>query len=312
MKCKLSFFLLGPLWLLSSYAYAMGPERTADSTANPPTILWKITGPACPKPSYLLGTDHLVDAEWLFEYPEMQKVIDSTEFILTEAFSTEPPATLSTRPKNSLKALPLLTPKQYTTLDSFFVARVGEGINGNEDAQNMSVAEMEAAILMTLVAHTKGANGVTKSMDLDLVKFYQKLGRKGDRLDRMKTTAFDSTSIEQARQYLTRSLRYIEGSDQPGWTIYGKEGGKKDVARYRSMRIDYKLEERANFSTTADFDFIPMDVRNREWMSKITATISTKPCLIAVGLNHLRYRTGVIRLLRERGYRVEPVLLKKP
>lgn len=311
MKRTVSFHLL--LLTLGLFTTDCPGQRTSPGrSAHSATVLWKITGNKVQRPSYLLGTDHLADAEWLYAYPPMKNVIDSTDCILTEAFTTHPPEVPAIPPEKQVKALPLLTEKQYNTLDSFFVARVGEGIRGNQEAHNMTVAQMSSAILMTLVAQTTGPNGVTKSMDLDLFNLYVKLGRPAYRLDRLPQTEFDSTRLKEAKHYLARYLNHLVGSDQPGWTIYAKTGGQQTVSHYKTMHIDYKLNEAAHFATSSDFDFVPMEVRNQEWLVKITAMISSRPCLIAVGLNHLRYRTGLIRLLWEQGYQVEPVMLNKP
>ncbi|MCF2446525.1 TraB/GumN family protein [Dyadobacter sp. CY345] len=274
------------------------------------TILWKISGHDCKKSSYFLGTFHLADADWLYDYPQMKKVIDSTNFILTEAFTTLTPNTQPNR-ETQLKALPLLNDAQFQVLDSFFVARVGEGIKDNIEAKNMTVAEMEAAILSTLTSGSQGPNGITKYMDLDLFKLYQKLGRSGDRLDPLKPTEFDSDNIKHAKQHLARSIKYIENSDKSDWNIYQMKGVDQIIDDYKRMKVEYKLNETANFDTSSNFDFVPMNIRNEQWMSKITSHISDIPCLIAVGLDHLRYQTGLIMLLRGKGYLVEPVSLSE-
>lgn len=279
---------------------------------GPSTILWKITGKESKKPSYLLGTFHLADVDWLYTYPEIQQAIDETEFILTEAFTTDSITAPSIPHKDQLKALPLLDEGQHAKLDSFFIARVGEGIKGNQDAENMTVAEMRSAIMFTLISQTKGPNGVTSFMDLDLFKYYQKLGRKGDRLDRVAPSEFDSATIGHAKEYLARSLSYIEGSDKSNWNIYHQDGVEDVLSRYKAFDFDYKLDQHADkIEVSPDFDFVPVEERNKNWMSKITSMISTRPTLIAVGLSHLYYRTGVISLLREKGYKVEPIILSK-
>lgn len=276
---------------------------------NPRTILWKITGANCPRPSYLLGTFHLSDAEWLLEKSPIKKVIDSTEYILNEAFSTKPlpPATK----KNPLKALPLFSPEQYQTVDSFFVARVGEGIRNNPDATAMTIAEMEGAILGTLTFGNNKPDGLTKFMDKDLFDLYAKLGRQGDRLDRVKITDFDSSEIDHARKYLTRAVNYIAGSDKPGWNVYQMPEVEQALSLYKNMQFKYHFDEDSVKVKTKDplyFDMLPLAQRNKDWMPKIISAISSRPTLIAVGLAHLYYKTGVIMLLRAEGYRVEPVM----
>ena len=309
MKLNIRFHLLLSAFFMFAGSTIGQSTRSDVKNAENATILWKISGKDCKASSYLLGTFHLTDADWLYQFPEMKKVIDSTDYMLTEGFTTQISDTQSNG-TTKLKALPLLTKEQYQTLDSFFVARVGEGIAGNDEAENMTVAEMGSAILFTIVSGRNGPNGVTKYMDLDLFTLYQKLGRGGDRLDRITLIEFNSNNIEHAKQYLSRSLAYIKNSDKPDWNIYQTKGLENIVANYKTMKVEYNLSDSAHFDTSKDFDFIPMEVRNREWMNKITSNISKKPCLIAVGLAHLRYKTGLIQLLRDSGYNVEPVLFK--
>ena len=47
--------------------------------------------------------------------------------------------------------------------------------------------------------------------------------------------------------------------------------------------------------------------RNRNWMEKIEMTLPVQSVLIAVGAAHLLGPEGLIQLLRDRGYTVEPV-----
>lgn len=293
--------------MAASHAWAQ--KDNPRSEPNPRTILWKVTGANCPKPSYLLGTFHLSDAEWLLKTPQMSKVVDSTEYILNEAFSTNPLPLVAKR--NVLKALPLFDPKQYQTVDSFFVARVGEGIRNNPDAAAMTIAEMEGAILGTLTFGKDKPDGLTKFIDKDLFDLYVKLGRQGDRLDRVKVTDFDSSEIDHARKYLARAVSYIAGSDKPGWNVYQMPNVEDLLSRYKNMQFEYHFDEDSMKMKTKDplyFDMLPLAQRNKEWMPKIISSISSRPTLIAVGLGHLYYKTGVIMLLRAEGYQVEPVM----
>ena len=274
-------------------------------------ILWKISGSKCPRPSYIVGTFHLTEADWLLQYPAMKEVIDSTEFILNEAYTSKP-VSLAKKEK-PLKALPLLDKSQFNYLDSFFVARVGEGIRNNPDAEAMTIAEMNEAVVTTLISGSSGANGITKLMDKDLFDLYIKLGRKGDRLDRVETTEFDSSEIDHAKQYLLRTISHIKNSDKPDWNMYQTKGIEDAVLDYKQMKMKYLLEEYpVKVQQSDDFDFVPIAQRNKNWMPKIMDQLSRKPCLIAVGLGHLYYRTGIIMLLRSQGYTVEPVLLGQP
>ncbi|TLV02562.1 TraB/GumN family protein [Dyadobacter luticola] len=276
---------------------------------NPKTILWKISGNGLKKPSYLLGTHHLLDSAWLFQFPKIKAAVDSSEFLLTEVFSTDP-INLPVKSARSLKAVSIITSEQYQTLDSFFVVRVGEGIKNNTDAAEMNVAEMWDVIMQTLVADRAGGNGVNRSMDQDLFNYFKSKGKKGDHLDKVKNYDFDSSRINDARNVMQKAIALIPGSDKPGWNIYSRNIDIQHVIdSYKQMNAPYELEK----TDTPDQpvvlnDYGTLEQRNRYWIPKIEKNMTGKSCLIAVGFAHLKYKTGLIVLLREKGYRVEPVL----
>jgi uncharacterized protein YbaP (TraB family) len=277
---------------------------------DPRTILWKITGNDIKKPSYLLGTMHLMEMDWLLSFPEIKAVVDSTEYILNEAFSTELKMPMTTKRPGDLTALSLLTPAQYQTVDSFFIARVGEGIRANPDAEEMSVAEMQSAILQTLVMDRPGANGITRFMDLDLFNLYKARGDGGDHLDKLKNYDFDSTRVTDARLVMKQIIGRIAGSDKPEWNIYSDQDQVEEVIRrYRQMDLPYYLDKTDSTYVKQDveYGYVTIQERNRNWLPKIEKNIAQRSCLIAVGFAHLRYTTGVIVLLRELGYTLEPV-----
>ena len=47
--------------------------------------------------------------------------------------------------------------------------------------------------------------------------------------------------------------------------------------------------------------------RTLNWMDKILTEIKSAPTLVAVGINHFIGENGLIHLLRQHGYTVEPV-----
>jgi uncharacterized protein YbaP (TraB family) len=48
--------------------------------------------------------------------------------------------------------------------------------------------------------------------------------------------------------------------------------------------------------------------RTRNWMGRILSEIQSAPTLIDVGAAHLLGKEGLVNLLRENGYTVEPVM----
>lgn len=305
--CSLSILLL----ILHFFPAQKLQAQTGITDSIPHTILWRVSGKDCKKPSYILGTMHLAPADWLYAFPEMKYAIDSTEFILSEAFTTDQIPASAIPKATRLNAMDIMTAEQYKYVDSFFVARVGEGITGNSDAIEMTVGEMANAIILTLQQGAPTGSTIMNGMDADIFTRFVNSGRKGARLDRIETTEFDSSSIDNARRYFAKILTYLSGSDKPDWNIYGMKNLDKAISDYKKMNLKYyfNVEDNGAGEPYGEFDYVPLKIRNQNWIPKILANISQKSCLIMVGFAHLRYKTGIISLLKEQGYVVEPVAL---
>lgn len=53
---------------------------------------------------------------------------------------------------------------------------------------------------------------------------------------------------------------------------------------------------------------IMLDGRNIDWLTKMPEMMKTKSTFFAVGAGHLPGDKGVIKLLRDKGYTVKPIL----
>ena len=69
--------------------------------------------------------------------------------------------------------------------------------------------------------------------------------------------------------------------------------------------MDQKL--RNSCDQTPEEDDLLINNRNADWVTKMPAIMSQKPTLFAVGAAHLPGPKGVLNLLRETGYVVEPM-----
>jgi uncharacterized protein YbaP (TraB family) len=73
---------------------------------------------------------------------------------------------------------------------------------------------------------------------------------------------------------------------------------------YRRFDLDYEL-------ATACPDDILITQRNDAWMKTLPNLLSTKNCFIAVGFLHLNYTCGLLEQLKEHGFLVSPVAIRK-
>jgi uncharacterized protein YbaP (TraB family) len=61
-----------------------------------------------------------------------------------------------------------------------------------------------------------------------------------------------------------------------------------------------------------DFTENLLNKRNRNWIPVIEEQIKSQPTFIAVGAGHLSGDSGVINLLKQKGYQGTPISMKAP
>jgi hypothetical protein len=59
------------------------------------------------------------------------------------------------------------------------------------------------------------------------------------------------------------------------------------------------------------FDSIIFEKRNKEWLPKIMKYIDKSSSFISVNIEQIKYKYGLIQLLKAEGYIVEPILLEE-
>jgi uncharacterized protein YbaP (TraB family) len=89
-----------------------------------------------------------------------------------------------------------------------------------------------------------------------------------------------------------------------------------DVYRTQNMKslIDFEVKVDSIFRTSPKLTEIGKRIRedllkrrNLNWMNKIPELMKAQPTFIAVGVRHLPGKDGLIALLLEKGYQVEPI-----
>jgi hypothetical protein len=217
---------------------------------------------------------------------------------------------IKNRAKVKIRAVDLLTREQYASVDSFFVARVGEGITNNQDALEMNVWELSSAISVTLLSD-KNQPSVTPNMDGELFSIFKNRHKKTLALDHIENFEFNDTNKERGREILSKWVEASRGGNHPVWNI---SDTTYDVGKfmndYQLMNLDYKLNETDPEKQSLVSSHTVRE-RNYRWIPFIESGISQESPLIAVGLGHLWYKTGIISILRSKGYTVEPVPIQK-
>lgn len=78
---------------------------------------------------------------------------------------------------------------------------------------------------------------------------------------------------------------------------------------YQKEEIDAMISsmEKSKNKTSTEFKEILLDQRNQNWIASMIQLMQEKSCFFGVGAAHLGGATGVLELLRKKGYQVTPV-----
>lgn len=109
---------------------------------------------------------------------------------------------------------------------------------------------------------------------------------------------FESISIEEQIEMMfeekNKNINPVE--------IYNKM-----LTFYKEQNLDSLLKMTLEDDLMKKLEDKALTGRNKDWIPKIEKIVNDKPAFIAVGAAHLPGETGVINLLREQGYTVNPL-----
>lgn len=291
---KLSILLLLVCFALSAHAQ----------------LLWKVSGKGLEKPSYIFGTYHLSPLGIKDSIAAMPQAMNETTQVYGEVVMADmmTPAFMQSMqqqmmmPKDStLKSL--LTPEQYEL--------AGKVIKENMMVDIAMLAQLKpAAITQQLVVllYMKHTPGFNPQEQLDTY-FQQQAQQQGKKVGGLETAQsqidilFNSQSLKRQADLLYCAVSDIDKAI---------EQSKRLIKSYQSQNLDEVLslmEERDGNSC----DPLPgemealLDNRNIAWVGKIPAIMTEAPTLFVVGAGHLPGTNGVLNLLKQQGYTVEPM-----
>ena len=273
-------------------------------------LLWKISGNGQEKPSYILGTHHLVPLSIKDSIAGLPQAIDGTaqvygEVVMSEAMSPEFMQTMqqSMMIAGDTTLQALFTPEQYEV--------VGKVVKENMMADIAMLAKLKPAAItqqLTVILCMKHLGGFNPQEQLDTY-FQQQAIQNGKKVGGLETlqsqinVLFNSQTLQRQANLLYCLVSDIDKAmDQT----------KRLNEAYKAQKLDDMLklmEERDGNSC----DPLPgemealLDNRNKAWIEKMPAIMKHALTLFVVGAGHLPGNNGVLNLLKQAGYSVEPM-----
>lgn len=305
-KTKVLFFFALVSGIITSCSSSKKTQSATTKSSTPTdsvmtnenSLLWRVSGNGLKQASYLYGTIHIIkDEDFHIGKNLKQKLLQSKRVVMEIDLSkvnVMKLAQLSILPDmKSIKDY--LSDSDYTLVRKFYIDSIKIG-SSNFD---MAYAHFKPFFLEQMLY----LNYMGKSMQSYEEEFKSIAEENNIALDGLETMdeqlAFiDEIPIDEQFKSILDAIKNYQSNIEKLDTL---------VQYYKAQNLA-KLTEYFSDDDAKVYKTTLVDKRNAEWMAKLKNFISSEPCFIAVGAGHLGGENGVITLLRQQGYKVEPIL----
>ncbi len=264
------------------------------------SLFWKITGNGIKHPSYLYGTMHTADAR-VFAFGDSvlpyfaQTKAYAMELDPKQGFDMSIITKLMMGRGYSLKTM--LPAKEYALLDSLVKKQIGYSVGVFDNVAPVFTMTIIEAGAMELSDSSIAGNKEV----LDLY-FYKLAKQKKKKIIGIETvdeqlSALNSLNYQEQADLLLKELQSMHDSKE-----------MPDVLQYYlDQNLDSLATNDADAMMPEKFYKALVTVRNVRMADRIADFIQKQSVFVAVGALHLPKADGVIALLRQKGFTVEPI-----
>ena len=293
-----------PRLLTAGLLMAVLPAQ-AQNTAN--SLLWRISGNGMAKPSYLFGTIHL-QAKKLFNFPDsLYTAIDNTDVFALEinpdsmnsgisAYMTKVMDDAEKKEQQKLDKKPDRKLKELLTREELKTLREYMPENSGIDPEELTVKQVYM-MKDKLSKHKARKDDMPTFMDAYLF-----------------TIARDKDKMMSGLEHLSDQINLMDSMDMSGvdpekMVAFFKQGETAED-KLVEFYMNRDLESLQKFSQILPEkqERVMLRNRNKIMLRSMDSIMQLHSLFCAVGALHLPGRQGLISLLKEEGYTVEPVI----
>jgi uncharacterized protein YbaP (TraB family) len=273
------------------------PNPTFLIQKNNNTLLWEISGNGLTRPSFLLGTFHLLCKQDIHFSDQLKKAFHYCDTVYMELDMDDPSTMLSAMMYMNMKGdttlADLYTAKEYERLKEYFA-----------DTLKIPLAFLQKAKPYFLVAllYPRMMNCPSPAgVEEELVKLAKENKKEIKGLETMQFQAsvFDSIPYQWQAKELLKNI--------DSFSVNKKE--------FDTMLDFYKTQNLDSIKTmlgksefgSEKYDNLLLNNRNKKWVTKLDTIMKKESVFVAVGAGHLVGEHGLINLLKKQGYTVKPL-----
>ena len=267
------------------------------SLSMPAQLFWKVTGNGLEKDSYILGTAHNAPISMIDEISGLNDAIQNCDIAIGETNrndTSDPDISMADMmvPVDSTLDK-LLSPEDFSIVE--------ETVNKCLESTGVTINQllMFKPGLISLLAMDINQSILTGSNDNEVLFDLTILDRAA--AAGHPTMGFE-TKAEHLQWILDPPLK-----DQATWLL----SKCKNYDHQELMNDTYfnqgDIEQLESRTPDEGYREIFVFQRNRNWAEKLDKLMPEQSCLVCVGAAHLSGEKGLLQLLRDRGYTVEPM-----
>lgn len=278
--------------------------------ASQAQLLWKVSGNGLSRPSYIMGTYHFAPASMMEKIPGMQQALEGCDVVVGEI---EKESMMSAEAQAKM-AQAMIAPLD-STLDKLFspedLAIVEQVFDKYFGAMGVKLSQMNMLKPNAISVQMQAMQAVkyfpnfnqNELIDLAVQTAANEMGRPSIGLETIEEQIellFNGPLTEQAEGLLEACKKDDLFTVQSSALVEAYMA--QDLNRIEAVFTDPELGgENAEEMEALIYD------RNRNWAEKLHKMMPERAALVCVGAGHLPGDQGLLQLLRNRGYTVEPM-----
>ncbi len=278
-------------------------------------LLYRITGNGVNKPSFLLGTYHLAPSTFADSIPGFRQAFQSSEQVCGE-LDMELMQTPSEIMKLQVAMMmpegktiqDLLTKEELQELNAFMTDILGVNLDNPMGAQlgKMTPAALTTQFSVAMYLKKNQVQNINDYIDTYVQKIAKEQGKKVigfETVDDQIKALFLSQTLERQKQLMMCMVRnkdyQIQLSDDLVKAYFTQDLDK--IYEITDMKLNDECDSTPEEEAALIYD------RNENWVKSMPGIMKSTPTFFAVGAAHLVGEKGLLNLLRNNGFQVDPV-----
>ncbi len=261
------------------------------------SLLWEVSGNGLKNPSFLYGTFHLMCKKDLVFSEHLKSALYASDVLMLELDMDDPKIAMgglmSLSMKGNKKIKDLLSESDYKKVSDYFKDSLNTPIFWLESVQPMLLQSLLYTKLIPCASVT--------SPEQELMKL-AKPQRKP--VEGLETIEFQASVFEKI-PYDVQATMLVTAIDS---LAFQRESFKGMIDAYLKQDLKQLDSLASNEPGMKSFEDDLLFDRNKKWVDFLNDAMKEKSYFIAVGAGHLPRQSGVIELLRKKGFSVKPIV----